>query len=61
MLHLYKEKIIGLKDLEYEQRLVTLNLLSLGYRRARGDLIETFKITHGYCDPRSVTSLFNNL
>ena len=37
-----------MKDLDYEQRLKALNLPSLDYRRARGDITETFKITHGY-------------
>ena len=36
--------IPGLKDLPYEERLRTLKLPSLSYRRLRGDLIEMFKI-----------------
>lgn len=35
------------KDLEYEDRLRQLNLPSLRYRRARGDMIEVYKYTHG--------------
>ena len=38
--------IIGLKDLDYEKRLEILRLPSLEFRRIRGDLIETYKITH---------------
>ena len=33
-----------LKDLSYEERLRTLNLPTLAYKRSRGDLIETYKI-----------------
>ena len=33
-------------------------LPSLEYRKARGDMIETFKITHGYYDHETVCSLF---
>jgi hypothetical protein len=36
-----------LRDMEYEDRLRALNLHSLTYRRLRGDLIETYKLTHG--------------
>ena len=36
-----------LKDLSYEDRLKSLKLPSLAYRRFRGDLIETYKYTHG--------------
>jgi ribonuclease P/MRP protein subunit RPP40 len=39
-----------LKDLPYEQRLQALELPSLVYRRLRGDMIQTFKILHGYED-----------
>ena len=39
--------IPGLKHVEYEERLKTLNLYSMERRRLRGDLIETFKIVHG--------------
>ena len=35
-----------LKHLSYEQRLRALNLPSLYYRRARGDMIETYTYTH---------------
>ena len=39
--------IAGQKGKSYEQRLRDLNLFSLERRRARGDLIETFKIVKG--------------
>jgi hypothetical protein len=35
------------KDLPYEDRLRTLNLPSMKYRRVRGDMIQTFKIIKG--------------
>ncbi len=37
----------NLKELQYEERLQALNLPSLYYRRARGDLIEIYKHTSG--------------
>ena len=39
-----------LSNLEYEDRLKTLNLQSLFYRRDRGDMIECYKMTHGTYD-----------
>ena len=42
-------KLVGsLRDSTYEQRKVALGLTSLEERRARGDLIEVFKIIHGF-------------
>jgi len=41
----------NLKELSYPDRLRKLKLPSLRYRRLRGDMIETFKIVHGYFDP----------
>ena len=38
--------ITGMNHLEYEQRLMVLKLPSLEYRRATGDMTETFKIIH---------------
>ena len=40
----------GMKNLNYEQRLRTLGLPTLTYRRARGDMIEAFKIVHNKYD-----------
>ena len=42
--------IPGLKHLEYKERLLELSLLSLAYRRLRGDVIELFKIIKGKYD-----------
>ena len=39
--------INGLHDMEYGNRLRSLKLFSLKYRRLRGDLIEVFKIING--------------
>ncbi|XP_076047673.1 uncharacterized protein LOC143029119 [Oratosquilla oratoria] len=39
-----------LKGLSYEERLRRLNLPTLAYRRARGDMIETYKILTGKYD-----------
>ena len=37
----------GLGGMSYRERLVSLNMFSLHYRRVRGDLIELFKIYKG--------------
>ena len=39
--------IPGMKGLTYDERLRTLGLYSLEFRRLRGDLIETYKILNG--------------
>ena len=51
------DRIQGMGNLEYEDRLAVLKLPSLEYRRARGDMIETFKILRGLYDPVSTSSL----
>ena len=38
----------GLKDLPYKERLKILELPTLEYRRYRGDMIETYKLMHGF-------------
>jgi ribonucleases P/MRP protein subunit RPP40 len=51
-------KIIpGLHKLSYEQRLVRLKLPTLTYRRARGDMIETYKIHKGFYDNDSCPTM----
>ena len=47
----------GLRQLSYTQRLQKLQLPTLVYRRARGDMIKMFKIVHGYYDPEGVPYL----
>ena len=42
--------IPGLRDLPYEDRLRTLRLPTLRYRRLRGDMIETYKMLHEIYD-----------
>ena len=50
-----------LKNLEYGDRLRALKLPSLYYRRARGDMIETYKYLHGiYKVDRMPQELDNN-
>ena len=46
----FTKRIIGMKNLNYEDRLKSLDLPSLEFRRARGDMIETYKIVHGLHD-----------
>ncbi len=40
----------AIKDLSYPDRLKALKLPTLAYRRLRGDMVETFKITHNKYD-----------
>ena len=40
--------IDGFKNLEYQERLLRLNLPTLAFRRLRGDMIEVFKHLHCY-------------
>ena len=49
--------IIGMKDLEYGDRLRALKLPSLEFRRVRGDMIEVFKILNNFYDPLTTHSL----
>ena len=49
-----------LKGLEYEDRLKALDLPSLYYRRDRGDMIECYKMTHGYYDTDQILKLDNS-
>eukprot|EP00112_Aurelia_sp_Birch-Aquarium-sp1_P026644 Seg96.8 transcript_id=Seg96.8/GoldUCD/mRNA.D3Y31 product="putative RNA-directed DNA polymerase from transposon BS" protein_id=Seg96.8/GoldUCD/D3Y31 len=47
----------GMKDLTYEQRLRSLNLPTLRFRRYRGDMIEVFKIMKGIYDNQCLPPL----
>ena len=55
----YTKCIIGMRGKSYKERLYSLGLPSLVYRRLRGDLIETYKITHKIYDPNITNSLIN--
>ena len=54
----FTKHVKGLHDLSYENRLKKLNLPSLEYRQARGDLIQVFKIVRNYYDYLSTKSIF---
>ena len=58
----FTKMINGLKTLPYEERLKKCNLLSLEKRRARADLLETFKIHSGETDvdPKALFTHYNN-
>ena len=47
----------GLQNLDYSERLKVLDLPTLIYRRARGDMIEVFKHVHSY-DALTITPKF---
>jgi len=49
------------KGLTYEDRLALLQLPTLKYRRFRGDMIEVFKILHGFYEAKIVPPLERNL
>ena len=47
--------VSGLLGTSYEEKLFELNLISLQQRRERQDMIETFKIVHGFSNVESST------
>ena len=53
----FTKHIKGLKKLSYPDRLSTLKLPSLEFRRLRGDFIEVYKILHKIYDPLTTNSL----
>ena len=53
----YTRRIKGMNGLDYSERLQTLKLPSLEFRRLRGDLIEVYKILHNIYDPITTHSL----
>ena len=53
----FTKNIIGMKNLNYEERLRLLKLPSLEYRRIRGDMIEVYKILHNLYDSLTTNSL----
>ena len=50
-----------MKNLPYCERLRQLNLPSLVYRRARGDMILLYKIMNGYIDTKCTQFITRNL
>ena len=54
----FTKNIFSVRNLCYEDRLEKLKLPSLEFRRLRGDLIQTFKITRNFYDSRTVATLF---
>ena len=50
-------QIPGLSSLSYPDRLKTLNIPTLKYRRIRGDMIEVYKILHEVYDPLATIHL----
>ena len=53
----FTKYIIGMYNLSYEDRMKSLQLPSLEFRRLRGDLIETYKICHNLYDPVTTNTL----
>ena len=54
----FTKRIIGMKNLKYEDGLNSLNLPSMKFRRARGNMIETYKIVYELYDFSCSSSLF---
>ena len=52
--------IPGYRDLSYEDRLKKLGIPSMEYRRARGDVIEVYKYTHGLYNTEQILELDND-
>ena len=55
----FTKYVIGMRNLSYEERLKSLKLPSLEFRRFRGDLIEIFKICHNLYDPKTTDKLID--
>jgi hypothetical protein len=52
------KQVPTLKNMEYNERLKTLKMPTLKYRRMRGDMIEVFKIINGIYDPLTTVDMF---
>ena len=55
----FTKRVCDVKDDEYDIRLQKLRLPSLEFRRARGDMIETYKILHEIYDSNTTSTLFS--
>ena len=53
------KQIPGLSHLSYEERLRTMKLPTLQYRRYRGDMIELYKMTHDLYDKNAIRKFLN--
>ena len=51
--------IPGMFDLKYRERLESMKLPTLQYRRYRGDMIEVYKLSHNFYDENSSKNLLN--
>jgi hypothetical protein len=51
------KQIPSLKNMEYNQRLRKLNMPTVKYRRARGDMIEVFNILNGIYDTHATIGM----
>ena len=51
--HRATKMVYGFVNIKYEERLERLNLFLQQYRRMRGDMIKTYKITSGLEDVNS--------
>ena len=54
----YTKRIIGAEHLSHKERLKLFDLPSLEFRRFRGDMIETYKMTHKLYDYKVFSRLF---
>ena len=53
----FTKTIQGTNNMNYQERLAFLHLPSLEYRRLRGDLIEVYKMIHGFYDQTTTKKL----
>ena len=54
----FTKNFIGVKGMDYEDRLKFFKIPSLEFRRLKRDLIETYKLCNGFYDPVTTSSLF---
>ena len=54
----YTKCIVGFKNFSYVDRMKSLKIPSLEFRRLRGDLIEAYKICNNIYDPLTTSNLF---
>ena len=51
----FTKRMSGVSKMSYYERLIFLNMPSLEFRRARGDMIECYKLTHELYDPLTLS------